>query len=89
MKDGSIQDSWLSASSFTSNLFGYTHGAQQARFNDTSQGASLGWIPNTATNAWTQEWLQVDLQRPTYLSGIETLGVNANNLCVPFACPPK
>ena len=72
MEDGRIQDSQLTASSY----WGDTHvGSTHARLN---HGAGLGdaWTPNIFT---TNEWIQVDLNVSTTVTGLVLQGRDKDN----------
>ena len=70
MEDGTILDSQISASS----VYGPNYAAQQARLHfKVSPVKTGGWSAKKNDN---NQWLQVDLQKMTRITGIATQGRN-------------
>ena len=70
LEDGSIPDESLSASSnWELNFFSIAAGG---RLNKIPTGSYIGaWCPSVAD---TNQWIQVDLGNPTYVTGVLTQG---------------
>ncbi|XP_071801329.1 retinoschisin-like [Asterias amurensis] len=70
LEDGSIPDASLSASS---NYKGHQNSITAGcRLNKRPTGTNIGaWTPNVKD---TNQWIQVDLDNPTYVTGVLTQG---------------
>ena len=72
MKDGTIQDSQLAASSEFTGLPDESHGPSNARLDlPASPGRSGSW---SASQSDLNQWIQADLQTPRYVIGIVMQG---------------
>ena len=75
MKDGTIQDSQITASSFNDD--GHDHGPHRARLDLQREGNKRGaW---SAGSNDVNQWIQVDLRAITSVSGIVTQGRSDSN----------
>ena len=73
MKDGTIQDSQLTASSEHTGV-SQSHGPSNARLDLIENPSRTGsW---TASQSDLNQWIQVDLETPRYVTGIVMQGRN-------------
>ena len=72
MKDGTIQDSQVTASSVYPSSAMYTHGSSNGRLDHPGNGGTTGgW---SAGHKDLNQWIQVDLLTPRYVTGIVMQG---------------